>query len=46
MRRGIEVQISNSHASYFIQGVQAIRADLRAAFVVYRPTAFCLCTGI
>jgi HK97 family phage major capsid protein len=46
MRRGIEVQISNSHASYFIQGVQAIRADMRAAFPVYRPTAFCLCTGI
>ena len=46
MRRGIDVQISNSHASYFVQGVQAIRADLRAAFVVYRPTAFCLVTGI
>jgi HK97 family phage major capsid protein len=46
MRRGIEVQISNSHASYFIQGVQAIRADLRCAFVCYRPTAFCMVTGI
>jgi HK97 family phage major capsid protein len=46
MRRGIDVQVSNSHASFFIQGVQAIRADLRCAFPVYRPTAFCLVTGI
>jgi HK97 family phage major capsid protein len=46
VRRGIEVQISNSHASYFIQGVQAVRADMRAAFPVYRPAAFCSVTGI
>lgn len=46
MRRGIDVQVSNSHNDYFVQGKQAIRADLRAAFVVYRPTAFCTVTGI
>lgn len=46
MRRGIEVQTTNAHADFFINGKQAIRADVRAAFVVYRPTAFCTVTGI
>jgi HK97 family phage major capsid protein len=45
-RRGIEVQVSNSHDDYFIKGKQAIRADVRVAFPIYRPTAFCLVTGI
>jgi HK97 family phage major capsid protein len=46
VRRGIEVQVSNSHSDYFVYGKQAIRADIRAAFVIYRPSAFCLVTGI
>ncbi len=46
IRSGIEVQISDSHASYFIQRLKAIRADMRAAFIVYRPEAFCTVTGI
>lgn len=45
-RRGIEVKISDSHGDYFIQGVQAIRADMRVGFPVYRPAAFCTVTGI
>lgn len=45
-RRGIEVQVSNSHADYFAAGKQAIRADVRVAFVVERPAAFCSVTGI
>lgn len=45
-RRGMDVQVSNSHASFFIQGKQAIRADIRVALVVYRPAAFCEVTGI
>lgn len=45
-RRGIDVQITNSHSDFFINGKQAIRADLRVALVVYRPTAFCTVTGI
>jgi HK97 family phage major capsid protein len=46
MRRGIDVQVSNSHSTFFIEGKQAIRADLRAAFIVYRPAAFVTVTGI
>lgn len=46
VKRGMDVQVSNSHADFFINGKQAVRADLRAALVFYRPTAFCTVTGI
>jgi HK97 family phage major capsid protein len=46
VKRGIEVQVSNSHSTYFVEGKQAVRADMRTAFVVYRPAAFCTVTGI
>lgn len=40
-RRGIEVKITDSHDTNFIYGRQAIRADIRGAFVWYRAAAFC-----
>lgn len=43
-RRGIVVKISDSHSDYFIKGKQAIRADMRAAFVIYRAAAFAIVT--
>lgn len=46
VRRGIDVQVSNSHSTYFVEGKQALRADMRVALVVYRPAAFCTVTGI
>ncbi len=46
IRRGIDVQISNSHGTFFVEGKQAIRADMRCALVVYRPTAICTVTGL
>lgn len=45
-RRGIDVQVSNSHSTFFIEGKQAMRADVRVALVVYRPAAFCQVTGL
>ncbi|HEU01002.1 MAG TPA: phage major capsid protein [Aurantimonas coralicida] len=44
-RRGVEVKIGLD-ASDFTTGKQHMRASLRAAFVVFRPTAFCTVTGI
>ena len=46
IKRNISVQVSNSHSTYFVEGKQAIRADMRAAFAVYRPAAFATVTGI
>jgi HK97 family phage major capsid protein len=45
-RRGIDVQVSNSHADFFINGKLAVRADTRVALVVYRPSAFTQVTGL
>ena len=44
-RRGIDVQLGYV-GTQFTEGERTIRADLRAAFVVFRPTAFCTVTGI
>jgi HK97 family phage major capsid protein len=46
VRRGVDVQVSNSHSDFFINGKLAVRADTRVALVVYRPAAFCTVTGI
>lgn len=46
VRRGIDVQVSNSHADFFINGKLAIRADVRVAVAHYRPTAFAEVTGL
>lgn len=40
IKRDVDVQITNSHSDNFINGIQAIRADMRAAFTVFRPSAF------
>lgn len=40
MRRGMTVKVSDSHDDFFLNGKQAIRADLRLAMVHLRPSAF------
>ena len=45
-RRGVEVKVSDSHGTFFIEGKQAIRADFRVALVTYRPAALCTVTGL
>ncbi len=46
VRRGIDVQVSNSHGTFFIEGKLAIRADVRLAVIFYRPKAFGVVTGL
>lgn len=46
VRRGIDVQISNSHGGFFAEGKLAVRADIRVAAIFYRPLAFGVVTGL
>lgn len=46
VRRGIDVQVSNSHDDFFIRGKLAVRADVRVAVIHYRPAAFAEVTGL
>lgn len=46
VRSGMDVQVSNSHGTFFVEGKQAVRADIRAALTFYRPAAFCTVTGL
>jgi HK97 family phage major capsid protein len=45
VKKGLVVE-SGFVGDNFKEGKQTLRAQLRAAFVVYRPTAFCSVTGI
>jgi HK97 family phage major capsid protein len=46
VKRGIDVQVTNSHSTFFIEGKQAIRADMRVCMVHLRPSAFGELTGL
>jgi HK97 family phage major capsid protein len=45
-KRGITIEVSDSHQAYFTRGMLAIRADMRIAMVHRRPEAFCTITGV
>jgi len=44
-KKGIEIAITDSHDTYFIYNKLAVRAEIRVAFPVYRPAAFCVITA-
>jgi HK97 family phage major capsid protein len=46
IRQGVRFAVTNSHDTNFVNGKQAIRADIRAVSVFYRDEAFCTVTGI
>lgn len=45
-KSGLTVEASNSHDTYFLSNLVAIRAELRLALCVYRPSAFTKVTGL
>ena len=44
-RRGVDVQVGFT-GTQFTEGKRTVRADMRMAFVVFRPAAFCSVTGL
>lgn len=44
-KRGVDMQVGYT-GSQFVEGKRTIRADMRLAFVIFRPAAFCTVTGI
>lgn len=46
VKRGVDVQVTNSHGTYFVEGKLAVRADVRLALVHYRPKCFAVVTGL
>jgi len=44
--KGLDVQVSNSHSTFFVDGKQAMRVTFRAALPVHRPAAYCTVTGV
>jgi HK97 family phage major capsid protein len=44
-RRGVDLQVGYT-GNQFGEGKRTVRGDMRAAFVVFRPAAFCTVTGL
>lgn len=45
-KKGMTIKVSDSHGTYFVENKQAVRAEVRVAFTLFRPTAACSVTGI
>lgn len=45
-REGVNVMVSDQHADFFIRNLLAILAEMRAAFGVLDPQAFCTVTSV
>jgi len=45
-REGVSVMVSDQHADFFVRNLLAILAEMRAAFGVIDPAAFCKVTAV
>lgn len=45
-RKGIRIDISDSHSTYFVEGKLAVRIEERLCLEIYRPAALCKVTGV
>lgn len=45
-KKGMTIKVSDSHSDFFVTNKQAVRAEVRVAFTLFRPTAACSVTGI
>ena len=46
VRSDMAIAISDSHDDYFAKNKSLLRCEMRAAFAIYRPTAFCKVSGV
>ncbi len=46
MRDDARIFATDSHASYFIEGIETLRCDLRAGFEIHSDEAICKLTGL
>lgn len=46
IKKGVTLKVSDSHDTFFVTNKQAVRAEMRAAFTVFRPSAVCSVTGV
>jgi hypothetical protein len=46
LRQGATISATDSHSDWFLRGIIAVLATMRAAFAVQRPKCFCTVTGI
>jgi HK97 family phage major capsid protein len=45
IREGVSMSMTDAHSDWFIRGIVALLASMRAGFAVPRPAAFCTITG-
>jgi HK97 family phage major capsid protein len=45
-RAGLKIEVSNSHADFFVTNKVAVLAEVRLALAIYRPAAFGVVTGL
>lgn len=45
-KKGVTIDVSNSHSTYFVEDKLAIRAEMREALLIKRGSAFCKATSL